>query len=89
MHNALAVFERYLCDAGTKYAISNEITLADFALISATICLEATDFNFAVDYPLTSKWYDTFKAEHPELWKIASVDMVAISEYYKNAMERK
>lgn len=86
MQNALIVFERYLAAGSTKYVVGDVLTIADFALISATICLEATD-NSVADYPLITQWYDGFKKANPELWEIASVDMVAIAEYYKKAKQ--
>lgn len=83
VNNALAVFETYLKGSGTKYAASKNVTIADFALISATLCLEAISFDLSV-YPLITKWYNTFKKEHADLWSIANAGMEEIAEFEHN-----
>lgn len=83
VHIALATFEQYLAAAGTKYAAGNELTLADFALVSATLCLEGIDFSLA-SYPLITKWYATFKAEQPKLWQIGAGGLSEIAAFNKN-----
>jgi len=83
VQNALDVFETYLKRAGTKYAAANHLTLADFGLVSATLCLEAIDFDLS-PYPLVKKWYETFKKEYPELWEIANAGMQEIKYFEKN-----
>ncbi|XP_012161947.1 uncharacterized protein LOC101461418 isoform X2 [Ceratitis capitata] len=83
VNNALSVFETYLRDGGTKYAASDFLTIADFGLVSATLCLEAISFDLS-PYPLIQKWYETFKDENPELWEIAKSGMQEIAEFEKN-----
>lgn len=83
VHISLAAFEKYLETSKTKYAASNNLTIADFPLIGATLCLEA--INFKLDqYPLIKKWYSTFKTEYPQLWAIAVPGMNEIIEFEKN-----
>lgn len=83
VHMALATFETYLKRGATKYAAGNEITLADLALVAATICLEATDIPLD-GYPLVAEWYTTFKREHADLWAIAEAGMREIADFNKN-----
>ncbi|TDG52474.1 hypothetical protein AWZ03_001304 [Drosophila navojoa] len=83
VENALDVFETYLQRLGTKYAASENVTIADFALVSSTLCLEAIDFDFS-PYPLVRKWYSTFKEEYPELWQIADSGMQEIIAFEHN-----
>lgn len=80
---ALSVFETYLVSNGTKYVAGDEITIADIALVSSTIALEATEIDFS-DYPLATTWYDTFKDENPDLWEIGQEGLDAIAEVYQN-----
>ncbi|KAF5298681.1 hypothetical protein FQR65_LT09661 [Abscondita terminalis] len=80
---ALETFNEYLKRLGTKYAAGDHVTIADFQLVSATMCLEAINFDLS-DYPLVKKWYSTFKSEYPELWAIASSGMAEITEFEKN-----
>ncbi|KAH8278613.1 hypothetical protein KR018_006014 [Drosophila ironensis] len=83
VENALEVFETYLERTGTKYVAADHITIADFALISATLCLEAIDFDL-LQYPLVHKWYTTFKEEFPQLWEIGNSGMQEISAFDQN-----
>ncbi|XP_022218260.1 uncharacterized protein LOC111071301 [Drosophila obscura] len=83
VQNALEVFETYLERLGSKYAAGDDVTIADFALISATICLEAIDFDLT-PYPLVNKWYSTFKEEYPQLWEIANSGMQEINAFEHN-----
>ncbi|EDV92883.1 GH18587 [Drosophila grimshawi] len=83
VENALDVFETYLQRLGTKYAASDNVTIADFALVSSTLCLEAIDFDLT-SYPLVQKWYATFKAEYPNLWQIANSGMQEINAFEHN-----
>lgn len=83
VENALEVFETYLQRLGTKYAAGENVTIADFALVSSTLCLEAIAFDFS-PYPLVQKWYATFKAEYPELWQIANSGMQEIIAFEQN-----
>ncbi|XP_036343176.1 uncharacterized protein LOC118752392 isoform X1 [Rhagoletis pomonella] len=83
VNNALNVFETYLRDGGKKYAAADFLTIADFGLVSATLCLEAIGFDIS-SYPLVQKWYETFKQENPELWEIGKGGMLEISEFENN-----
>ncbi|XP_003736860.1 glutathione S-transferase 1-1 isoform X2 [Drosophila pseudoobscura] len=83
VQNALEVFETYLERLGSKYAAGDDVTIADFALISATICLEAIDFDLS-PYPLVNKWYTNFKEEYPQLWEIANSGMQEINAFEHN-----
>ncbi|KAM7361688.1 GST-containing FLYWCH zinc-finger protein [Cochliomyia hominivorax] len=81
--NALSVFETYLERLGKKYAAGNNVSIADFALVSATLCLEAISFDLS-PYPRITTWYNTFKKEHPDLWSIANAGMLEIKEFEHN-----
>ncbi|XP_005183645.1 glutathione S-transferase 1-1 [Musca domestica] len=83
VENALQVFETYLKKLGTKYAAGNQLTIADLALVSATLCLEGIAYDFS-KYQLVSKWYQTFKQEYPQLWEIANGGMQEIAEFEHN-----
>lgn len=83
LNNALKTFETYLERSKTKYAAGNNVTLADFALITATLCTEAIDLSIT-EYPLIKKWYETFKIENPKLWKIAEGGMKELANFNKN-----
>ncbi|XP_073835754.1 uncharacterized protein isoform X2 [Musca autumnalis] len=80
VENVLQVFETYLKRLGTKYAAGDKLTIADFALVSATLCLEGIAYDFS-KYELVSKWYQTFKKEYPQLWEIANGGMQEITEF--------
>jgi glutathione S-transferase len=59
------------------------VTIADFGLVSATLCLEA--IGFALDpFPLVSQWYSKFKKDFPELWAEVEPGMKEIQEFNKN-----
>lgn len=83
VHISLAAFEKYLETSKTKYAANNNLTIADFPLVTATMCLEAINFNLD-QYPLIKKWYSTFKTEYPQLWAITVPGMNEITEFEKN-----
>jgi len=83
VNNALEVFQTYLERFGTKYAAADHLTIADFSLVSATLCLEAIGFDLS-RFPLVKKWYETFKQEQTELWEIANGGMQEIVEFEKN-----
>ena len=80
---ALDVFNTYLQREDSEYAAGNTLTIADFPLITATMCLEAIDFKLSA-WPYVEKWYDNFKGKHPELWEIAAGGMREISYFEKN-----
>ncbi|KAK5649210.1 hypothetical protein RI129_000239 [Pyrocoelia pectoralis] len=80
---ALDVFNTYLQQLGTKYVAGDHVTIADFPLISATMCFEAINFDISA-YPFVTKWYATFKEEYPDLWAIAAGGMAEIAEFEKN-----
>ncbi|CAK9829830.1 Glutathione S-transferase 1 [Anthophora retusa] len=80
---ALEVFNTYLQRDNLEYAAGNTLTIADFPLITATMCLEAIDFKLS-EWPCVEKWYNNFKQKHSELWEIAEKGMGEISHYEKN-----
>ncbi|XP_033327067.1 GST-containing FLYWCH zinc-finger protein [Megalopta genalis] len=80
---AIDAFETYLKRENSEYAAGNTLTIADFPLITATLCLEAIDFKLD-QWPRIQKWYNNFKIKHPELWKIAETGMEEIRECEKN-----
>lgn len=65
------------------YISIDTLTIADFPLITATMCLEAIDFKLD-EWPLIQKWYANFKQKHPELWEIAEKGMEEIQYFEKN-----
>ncbi|KAK9874708.1 hypothetical protein WA026_005527 [Henosepilachna vigintioctopunctata] len=82
-HIALDNFNTYLQRCESKYAAGDHITIADFQLVTATMCLEAINFDFS-KYVLVDKWYKTYKKEYPELWSIVESGMLEISAFEKN-----
>nr|CAH7760425.1 unnamed protein product [Callosobruchus chinensis] len=80
---ALDNFNTYLKKLGSKYAAGNNVTIADFQLVTATMCLEAINFDIS-GYPLVKKWYESYKKEYPDLWKIVEGGMKEIAEFEKN-----
>lgn len=47
VHIALNVFNTYLGKLGKKYVAADYLTIADFPLVTATMCLEAISFDFS------------------------------------------
>ncbi|CAG9818064.1 unnamed protein product [Phaedon cochleariae] len=80
---ALDNYNTYLKRLGSKYAAGDNVTIADFQLITATMCLEAINFDIK-SWPLVDKWYRTYKSENPKLWKIVEGGMKEIAEFEKN-----
>ncbi|KYM93299.1 Glutathione S-transferase 1-1 [Atta colombica] len=80
---ALDIFNTYLQRENSEYAAGNSLTIADFPLITATMCLEAIDFKLDA-WPYVMKWYDNFKRKHPDLWEIAANGMREISYFEKH-----
>jgi glutathione S-transferase len=80
---ALDIFNTYLQRENSVYAAGNDLTIADFPLITATMCLEAIDFKLDA-WPYVAKWYENFKREHPDLWEIAAGGMREISYFEKH-----
>ncbi|CAH0552740.1 unnamed protein product [Brassicogethes aeneus] len=80
---ALDNFNTYFERSKTKYAAGDNITIADFQLVTATMCLEAINFDFS-KYTLVKQWYETYKKEYPELWAIVKGGMKEITEFEKN-----
>nr|XP_023019287.1 glutathione S-transferase 1-like [Leptinotarsa decemlineata] len=76
---ALDNFTTYLKLLGKKYAAGDTVTIADFQLITATMCLESINFDIS-PWPLVKNWYDTYKLEHPTLWKIVEAGMKELSK---------
>lgn len=63
--------------------ISDHVTIADFQLVTATMCLEAINFSIS-QYPYVERWYTTYKKENPQLWAIVDGGMKEIAEFEKN-----
>lgn len=80
VRNALSTFETILQRQGTKYAAGDQLTVADFCLITATICLEGIGMDLA-EWPLVSKYYQSFKGDHPDLWSIAEAGLKEIAHF--------
>jgi len=80
---ALSTFETYLEKEKSKYAAGNGLTIADFPLVTATMCLEAIDFKLD-EFPRVKAWYNVFKKENPQLWEIAEGGMKEIAFFEKN-----
>lgn len=80
---ALNALDTYLQRTDTKYVAGDKLTIADIALVTGTLPLEAIRYKFD-HFPLLSKWYATFKSEYPELWAIAQSGLDEIAEYEKN-----
>ncbi|KAG6441744.1 hypothetical protein O3G_MSEX001955 [Manduca sexta] len=83
VHIALDVFETYLNRFGKKYAAADHLTIADFPLINSTMTLEAIGFDFS-KYAKIHKWYNDFKRDYPELWRISEGAMKEIMEFAAN-----
>lgn len=79
----LNVFNTYLNLLGTKYAAGDRVTIADFQLITATMCTETIGFDLS-PYPLVKQWYETYKKENPELWTIVEEGMKELAHFEKN-----
>lgn len=80
---SLQTFETYLKQLNTKYAAGNNLTIADFPLITATMCLEVIKFNLK-EYERINAWYETFKKEYPELWEVAAGGLKELIEFENN-----
>ncbi|CRK88331.1 CLUMA_CG002110, isoform A [Clunio marinus] len=76
---ALEVFEKYLKRMGKKFVVSNNVTIADFAMVSSMMCLEAIGVAFD-KYSLVQKWYENFKQERPDEWSVAKEAMKVLEE---------
>ncbi|XP_052748494.1 glutathione S-transferase 1-1 [Galleria mellonella] len=83
VHMAMDVFETYLERLGTSYAAANHVTIADFPLINSTMTLEAIDFDIS-KYKRINKWYNDFKQNYPDLWKISEEAMKIIQHFAAN-----
>ncbi|XP_060802045.1 glutathione S-transferase 1-1 [Amyelois transitella] len=77
---ALDVFETYMERLGTTHAAGDHLTIADFQLINSTMTLEAVDIDFS-KYKRITKWYNDFKSNYPDLWKI-SADAMNVIQYF-------
>lgn len=80
VHLAVKILNEYFQRAGTKYVAANHVTIADFALITSTMCLDIVNFDLS-KYSHVQKWYETFKAEYPNLYAIAVEEMKEIHDY--------
>lgn len=78
---ALDILNTYL--RNSEYAAGNNVTIADFPLVTATMCLEAIDFKLDA-WPHVARWYSNFKQKHPDLWEIAAGGMREISHFEKD-----
>ncbi|KAG7212860.1 hypothetical protein KM043_002213 [Ampulex compressa] len=76
---ALDVFNTYLERENSAYAAGDNLTIADFPLITATMCLEGISFDLK-SWPRVEKWYNNFKEKYPELWKIAAEDILLLTK---------
>ncbi|XP_029161685.1 glutathione S-transferase 1 [Nylanderia fulva] len=83
MKIALDIFNTYLQRENFELAAGNDLTIADFPLITATMCLEAIDFKLDA-WPYVAKWYENFKRKFPDLWEIAASGMREISHFEKH-----
>lgn len=83
VHISLNTFETYLKTTETRYAAANHLTIADFPLIASVMCLEAIKFSID-EYPYIKSWYENFKVENPEIWKVAETGMKQTEYYEKN-----
>uniref|UniRef100_A0A336LSK7 glutathione transferase n=1 Tax=Culicoides sonorensis TaxID=179676 RepID=A0A336LSK7_CULSO len=79
----LNTFETYLKTTNTKYVAGNQLTIADFPLVTSMVCLEAIKFKLD-SFPLIKTWYETFKKEYPALWEICAEGMKVIEHFEKN-----
>ena len=61
----------------------DNLTIADFPLVTATLCLEAIDFDFS-SYKKISEWYGRFKREYLEIWKIGEIGRDEITGFNQN-----
>ncbi|CAG9579933.1 unnamed protein product [Danaus chrysippus] len=80
---ALDVFETYLERLGTSHAASEKLTIADLQLFNSTMTLEAIDFDFR-KYKKIHTWYNNFKQNYPDLWKISEDAMKEIKYFIAN-----
>ncbi|XP_075976006.1 GST-containing FLYWCH zinc-finger protein [Anticarsia gemmatalis] len=83
IHMVLDVFETYLGRTNTSYAAGDSLTIADFPLVNTTMTLEAVNLDFS-KYPKINKWYNDFKKNHPDLWKISADGMKEIQYFEAN-----
>lgn len=81
--NALSVFETYLKRTNTRFVADDHLTIADFALASSTLCLEAIEFDLT-PYPFVKHWYENFKDDFPNIWEIGKVGMREIEVFEHN-----
>nr|AWX68896.1 glutathione S-transferase unclassified 1 [Heortia vitessoides] len=83
VHMALDVMETYMQRLGASYAAAGHLTIADFQLINSVMTLEAIDFDFS-QYKKIHKWYNDFKKNYPDLWKISEDAMKEIQHFAAN-----
>ncbi|KAJ0177684.1 hypothetical protein K1T71_006557 [Dendrolimus kikuchii] len=83
VHLALDLFETYLTRLGKKYAAADHITIADFQLINSTMTLEVIGFDFS-KYNKISTWYNDFKLNYQNLWKISENAMKELQVFAAN-----
>lgn len=83
VHIGLDVFNTYLERLGKAYAAADHLTIADFPLINATMSLEVIGFDFS-KYTKVTQWYNNFKKNHPDLWKISEAGMKELKHFAAN-----
>lgn len=64
------------------------MTIADIAVSTAALCMEASNFDMS-PYPTIDRWYQTFKKECPELWNVIKDCRDDLHEYYVNPPPKK
>lgn len=62
IENAFGFLNTFL--EGHKYAVGNELTIADISLVATVSSYEAAKFDFS-KYPNVAKWYDLCKETVP------------------------
>jgi len=67
LSHALKVFNDMLERQNTKFAASENLTIADNILVGSIQTLEAIRYDLS-PYPRVEEWYNNFKEQHSELW---------------------
>ncbi|CAG9133538.1 hypothetical protein JYU34_004460 [Plutella xylostella] len=80
VHLVLEVFDTYLARLGARHAAADHLTIADFPLVNSTMTLEAINVDFS-KYERVHKWYNDFKRNYPDLWKISEDAMKELKQF--------
>ncbi|XP_068990128.1 glutathione S-transferase 1 isoform X2 [Neodiprion pinetum] len=83
MNIGLSTFDTYLKRSKTTYAAGNTLTIADFPLVTATMCLEAIGYSLST-WSFVESWYNNYKTKHQDLWDIVEGGMQEISYFEKH-----